>query len=279
MTSEEVKELLPLYLTNKLTPDERRSVEEALQSSQELKKVLRNLKHIQHAVLLEEKYATENHPTSEEIVFYAERQGLDPTRRLEIGKHIQACNDCCEELNMILKTFPEPEPSPLRKIAQRFAEVSSQLATIATRPAFAIPAVVVAALCVFLLTRPPHGINTTIRVLEYEETYRGPEAGPLPNLTFSADTTQAKIMLLLFHNPTLPRYVIRITSPSGVSTTLPDTVLSGRYNDRRDSTSVGLDQSLFGVGGVYTFTALPLSSENQTVGRPFEFKIRVEKRH
>lgn len=272
MDIEEVRELLAFYVTGKLSREEKEAVETALAESPALKEELQQWRHLRQAVLMEAAAADAGHPTSEEMVLYAEKQGLDSQKRLTIVKHIQNCAECREVLEVLRSTYPSAPRNLLKEMLASLRDAAAWFVVILYRPMFAIPAVVAASIGIFFLLRSPTAMVPL--TVYYEDPYRllGEPTPAVPQLRFTSDTTRVKLTLAFPVGTEQARYTLQLSSPSGSSVILSDTFLSGRYSEQWDSVGVVLEESRFAGEGIFTLSA---SLVDGTDHFSYSFKLRV----
>ncbi len=91
-----VRHLLPFFVGGTLDPEERRDVEEALRSSEELRQELRFWERAKTVVAARMNHATAGHLTVEQIVDRAMGTG-SRDELLFFDRHLQLCSECSEE--------------------------------------------------------------------------------------------------------------------------------------------------------------------------------------
>lgn len=275
METQEAKELLPFYVANTLSPEEKAEVEEALKVSKELNDDLAFWRKAGVAARAHAEYAA-HHLSSEQIVDYAERTMSDPTLRSQIESHLQACKECREEYEMIMQTIPEPAlhtTTFIKKVRQFITSF---------KPIYALP-VAAALIAGILLWRnfetkdfvPDE--NTVRLVLPFQPQLRGEEES-LPNLALNESVKEVRIVLCIPHDSLVAtKYIAMLRTPAGTTITLPESYAKV-IAPTTDSLKLNLPSESFRIEGEYTLTLAEVPSSLPPSSTPFPpepYRFRV----
>ncbi len=267
MELHEAKQLIPMYVANTLTPEEKAEVDEALKVSKELNDDLAFWRKAQLAAQVHAEYATQ-HLSSEQIVDYAERAVSDPRLRSQLESHLQACKDCREEYEMIVQTMPEPEAR--RQMTPGMIEKIRGFIT-SLKPAYVLPALAVIIGVVVLwrgIEMKSVDENTARFVLPFQGQMRT-EDESLPNLALNESVKQVQFVLCIPHDSLVStKYTATLTTPAGTTITLPET-FSKVVTPLTDSLIINLASESLRVEGEYTLNLAEVPSSLPPGASPF----------
>jgi hypothetical protein len=106
---ERLEELIPAYLDDRLSPDDRTRMEAALREDAKLREEVAEQRRLLVGLDLLAEVRGE-HIDSELLALYADADSdLDDSERDEIDAHLKQCHECREELELCLKVVALPE--------------------------------------------------------------------------------------------------------------------------------------------------------------------------
>ncbi|MBX2991431.1 MAG: hypothetical protein KF749_09695 [Bacteroidetes bacterium] len=143
MTLNEVKELLPLYVSGSLSAEQEKDVQQALEAHPQLKEELLFWQGMKQATLADAAYA-QQHPSAEQIVRFAGGTLPAGEEWLLVENHLRSCESCRDELSLIQESTQETRT--VRKPASTLSLFSFLTGRKFLRPAlaFSLLAVVIA---------------------------------------------------------------------------------------------------------------------------------------
>lgn len=264
MEISEVSKLIPLYVAGSLTEQERRTVEEGLAGSDELRKELEFWKKAQHPA----RSYDPTHPSAETIVDYVEGRMASP-ERVAFEAHLQACTECQHDLEIIRETYPAKESifdegryAAEVRVPELFREFLETLKTV-----YPIPAAVLIVLCVLVIVlplsnrkqnvpsvpvqTPPAQTRAVELFLEYSQQLRSSGKLQLPTLRIPTDTVRMTIVLSVPHSLDSVRYRIEVISPFGVAATVRDSVKPLPSGEGLDRLTVDISSEFFQTEGEF----------------------------
>jgi hypothetical protein len=272
MEQTELLDLIPLYVTNKVSKEQKAAIENALAASSELRGELgfwrSALATTKHAAV----NAAGNHLSSELVVDYARGEVSDRMRQLEIQKHLQACASCREDYEIMKAAFDmrgvakEPE-----HMVNRFTRVLRATA----KPAYSIPALAVFILGILLLRDRLIGPSdfTMSFVLHYQSQERSFESGSLPALSLGSHVSVVRLSVPVPHTTLQPvQYLLTLVTPGAEHVPLLEG-LSWTLGTPFDTASVSVPVSELQERGAYTLLA---TLEYPQTSRAFEYTYRFK---
>jgi hypothetical protein len=249
MELREVKELLPLYAANALSSEERTAVDDALKSSKELNTELAFWRKAQLTADSHAAYARAQHLSSELIVDYAERAITDHQLRSTIESHLQRCDECRDEYEMILQTMPKLETH--RQITPSMIE-RLQGFVASFKPVYVLRAlaVLVAVIVLWRGIEKRFDENTARFVIPFQEQLRT-EDESLPILTLDESVKRVQLVLCIPHDSLVStQYTAILSTPAGTSIALPET-FSKIIASQTDSIRINLTADMLHAEGEY----------------------------
>lgn len=137
-------ELLPWYVNDSLSPNEKRKVEDHLKDCPRCQKELEETRWLSSGVKeLAEVFASQ-HIESEKLVIFAEEpEMLNPDEATTIAKHLQSCPRCYAELetlksaNLELDVLEKKDRLILAKEASVWEKIKERVIWLVRKPAFA----------------------------------------------------------------------------------------------------------------------------------------------
>jgi hypothetical protein len=279
MELHEVKQLIPLYVANTLTPEEKAEVDEALKVSKELNDELAFWRKAQGTAQAYAEHAARKHLLPEQIVDYAERMVNDPTLQSQIESHLQACKDCREEYDMIMLTIPKPEtrhaitPSIIERVRDSVASF---------KPVYVLPvaAMIIGVVLFWSILEKGEitGDNAARLVLPFQSQLRGRDDESLPTVTVGPSVKWLQVTACLPHDSlAATKYVATLSTPEGKEIAIPGSHLKV-VSSPMDSLTLSLEASLLKVEGEYTLNIAEVVSSLPPGASPFRpepYRFRV----
>jgi len=127
---DEVADLLPWYITDTLSKDEREKVEFHLKICPICRRSLKDVQWLSESIEKHGLVLTPEHIVPEKLVIYAEsKTDLTESEITEIEQHLAQCADCKEELNTLLKV-----DANLRKVPPSFIGIKGAFEGLFLKP-------------------------------------------------------------------------------------------------------------------------------------------------
>ncbi len=308
MDIEELRNLIPDYVANRLDGTERKVVEDALPRSEELRKELEFWARLKAATRAQAEYLSEGHLTPEQIVEYVE--GNDIHEMLAHEKHLQACGACRREVELIRQaptrqTFEQDEPGAIHAQKSWMRSLSALF-----RPAFAVPAALAVAVLLYFFLQPkvrivpPQGAEEAERadstksplaaiapqpkgvahLLLYPQLGLRATSGAERESLLHYDTAKSLVALSLV----VPRsdvtlgYNATLSSPSGASVHIQDSVISFARGAISDTVKTQIAMPSFaneeGRWRLWLTEILKPEAKGRLEEETIEFEFRVKKK-
>lgn len=273
MTLEELKELLPLFVAGSLTEAQRNTVKDALEKYPELAQELRFWEAMKRVGAVDLARIAERHISSEQTVRYAESSLPAGDERLYVESHLQSCDSCREEFELVRQMS---EGDVIKESPAAAKSSSGSWLMRMFRPAIVIPVVaLMAAVGIFLSTNdevrkpvahipearesaavvPPKSppVKHIALVLQYAGTVRDPQARKKITSVLVLDraTTAVDLTVPVEHSAITDSYVFDLLQPSGKRTTLPDTLQPVHFRNQLDALRLTIDVSAISDFGRY----------------------------
>ncbi len=223
MDTKDLKELLPFFVAGSLSPAEREQVEEALNTSETLRKELGFWRQAEAVVRARHDLEKAGHLNARDIVDRA-MGGASSDRLLSIDNHLQFCSMCSEELALVtqsVKTLGTVKYTPFR-ILPGWAK--------SIRIVYAFPALVVVVAMVLII------FNSTN---QQQPSASAPTHHPIPVAKSPAEPAATASLSLTYHlevRSTSHREIPTLTLENGqthvkLSVAIPHNAADGiRYN-------------------------------------------------
>ncbi|MGA9116807.1 MAG: hypothetical protein WB626_08535 [Bacteroidota bacterium] len=281
MKLDDVRGLLASYAAGTLEGPERAEVEKALRESPGLREELKTWLIVADAARMDAMLDAQSHPGSEEIVSFAQGEGMSPGRRLDVEQHIRDCPACLKDLELtralLSPLAPAGEPWH-RKALSRLREAAAYAARSWHRPAVAIPALAAIVCAVVLLPRggEPH----PARMLLPEDLpfrTRAASANPVPAAVLEGDDTPLDITFLSRRTGPPPEFLVEIRRPDGTLFTAARRVAAGAYDGQRDSAGVRVEGRMLALEGRYLLLVYPLPGGKSGEREPLEYPFLIRK--
>jgi hypothetical protein len=263
----ELSDLLPLYVTGKVSDAQKAAIEDALLHSKELQDELAFWRRARGATKHAALDTAEAHLRSEQIVDYARGVITNPMDGLEIQRHLQACDSCREDYE-IMKPALAGKGSREAPVltSRRFTELLAIM-----RPAYSVPAIAVLLVCAFLFRDRligPHEYPMSF-VLQYQSQERSVESNSPPTLSLAARVSIVRLSVPIPRAAIQPeRYSLTLLPPDGRRISLVDRLTWSRGTSDFDTASVSVAVPQLQQEGTYTLLA---SIEYARASRVFEY--------
>jgi hypothetical protein len=283
----------PLYVTGKLSNQQKAEIERALPNSKELRDEIALWKAARVSVQKEAAYSLAGHPTSEQIVDYARGWIADSLEKSKIEEHLRSCKLCSMDYETIKLAFVKPAPNLLQRmihavkktvsaVGERHVRVPSGRSGLAAvlRPIYALPLIallIVSSVLIYKLSNPTlHPISFA---LQFQTQDRAASAGEMQTVFLSRNVDDVNLSIPIPHAALLPRaedVAFSLSAPGANVVKLGERFLWSVGNPF-DSAKVVLASSVFQTSGTYI---LHVTIKYTPTSLPFEysywFKIALE---
>ena len=293
MNIDDLRLLLPFFVGGTLGPEERQEVEEALKTSDELRKELEFWKRAKTAVANRVAHAAAGHLTPEQIVDRAMGVGTGD-EVLAMDQHLQSCAQCSEEFHRVKESLDIHEavkPSLFERILGIVRAV---------RLVYAVPALtVVIAFVVFYFSKtekePPGSpvasvpgasiavapaVDTALLWLTYEPEMRSASHHSLPTLALGEGEKHLRVFVAIPQNKVSGiHYRIIVTSPGRKIYRLQESPQRYTFGGGHDSLQFVLSREFLPPAGkTMTVTISELLPPTLRSLSPEEYRFEVEVR-
>lgn len=176
---DELFELLPLYVNDSLSPDEKRKVEEHLRKCPKCQKELEETRWLSSGVKeLGELYASLHIEPEKLVIFAEEPRSLNLDEITFIEKHLQSCSKCYEELqtlkraNLELEALERKEKTKLAKEVSVWEKTTAGVIWLVRKPVLAYVIILLLAYpAARWLFRPSQSGMPPIPIVSSEKVY------------------------------------------------------------------------------------------------------------
>jgi hypothetical protein len=255
METSELLDLIPLYITGRVSDDQKKAIENELPRSKELRAELAFWRSAQVAAKSAMATSAEGHLRSEQIVDYARRAVLNHTEVLEIQRHLQACASCREDYEIVEPAFADKViPIPQRPILERFRKILQGM----LRPAYTVSALAAMILCVivFRVRLFGPGDDQLSFTLQYQLQDRSSNSGEIPALTLDKHAAVIHMSVPVPHAAIQPmHYSLILSSPDARETSLVEGLAWSQGSSLFDTAKVVVPRSVLHRAGTYTLLA------------------------
>lgn len=280
MTIEELKHLIPMYVANTLSQEEKEKLERELKTSDELQQELSFWLYARVATESHFGYLQEGHVASEMITAYAEGTILSENERHLVEEHLHQCATCSDEVVLLRKTIV-PVESEVREPNQK--EVTSLFERLfgqSFKPAFAIPLGIVAViLFVIVINREPEQLGRSVSLeLVYQSVPRGNNGNRLPELILFQDVTMVEATVVVPEPSLASWYSVQLLQPNASAITVVDTLRNFSKEEGAVRFNIEIPVDYFTQSNEkYTIIVQELSPahEEQFSGEMYEMQFRV----
>jgi len=255
MEKSELLDLIPLYVTGKVSGNQKAEIEKELPHSRELREEFAFWSSAQVAARNAMANSAEGHVRSEQIVDYARGAIVNSKEGLEIQLHLQACALCREDYESVAPAFAgRVAPIRQRSVLERFRSVIQ----IMLRPAYAVSAVAVVILCVIvfrdeILGPSEHHLSFA---LQYQLQDRSANSGAIPTLALDKHATVIHLSVPIPHATIQPmHYSLTLSSPDAKEISLVEGLAWSQGSANFDTAKVAVPRSTLYRAGTYTLLA------------------------
>lgn len=299
MTLNEVKELLPLYVSGSLSAEQKRDVQQALEVHPELNEELRFWQGMKQATLADAAYE-QQHPSAEQIVRFADGTLPAGEEWLLVENHLRSCESCRDELSLVQESTQENRT--VRKPATPAGLFSFLAGKKFFRPALAFSLLVVAvAAGIYLKSHesPPQQadvlpqaketasvvapkaehVKRTAFVLPYTGTLRYPfvTRSSMPVLVLDDSVVLVDVTIPVEHSAIAAGYRVDVTTPKGSRTKLADAVQPAAGTDGQ-RLLLAVKREQFSAEGKYVLEVREILKEGIPDIDPEEYRFEFEVR-
>ncbi len=280
MTIDELKQLIPMYVANTLSQEEREVLEREVKSSEELRREVSFWRHARAATESHFDYLQEGHLTSEIITAYVEETLQSENERQTIEQHLQQCVSCNDEVDVLKKTIIPTEPSRMRPTRKDPSTFFERLIGQLFKPIVAVPVgVTVVILVLLLINKQPELTERSVPLtLEYQSLPRGNNGDRLTEVLLESDITMIQTTLIVPEPAQTSWYSVHLIPPDRIPIRIVDTLRNYSTEGRSVRLNVEIPaQHLSKTDGTYTITVQELSSEleQQFSGEMYEIQFTV----
>lgn len=300
MTLDEVKELLPLYVSGSLSAEQEKDVQQALEIHPELKEELRFWQGMKQATLADAAYE-QQHPSAEQIVRFADGTLPAGEEWLLVENHLRSCESCRDELSLVQESTQENRT--VRKPATPAGLFSFLAGKKFFRPALAFSLLVIAvAAGIYLKSHespPQHAdvlpqaketasvvapkaehVKRIAFVLPYTGTLRHPFAtrSSTPVLVLADSVALVDVTIPIEHSAITAGYHVDVTSPKGSRTKLADSVQPAAGAGGLQRLLLAVKSEQFSAEGKYVLEVREVLKEGITDIDPEEYRFEFEVR-
>lgn len=252
MEISEIKKLIPFYVAGTLDEVERKLVENALKESKELQKEVEFWLKAQAIVEYHSQFYQEGHLTPEQIVIAAE-SGIKSiqTAHPDLIRHLQECEHCRHDVEMIKSTYPVEETVSIPKKHQEYLR-TGYVGRFKFADVFAAAAVILIIVTFFFTDFNKQKIPSIPQehyanlILSYNQSTRGDASTEIPILALDSNTTRINIVVYVPHSEIDSlRYAVAISLPSGADITISNELLPSRFDSTFDTIRFEVGREFF----------------------------------
>jgi hypothetical protein len=291
MNKEEIFDLVPFYVSGKLSEDEQQTFVKELGKNDELKKEVSFWKAMKSAAILHNKIEEEQHPSIDEIVAYVKGELIDEDNKyVKIKEHLGSCEICNEDATAVRTLYPHD--GWWRKILvffdkslETFSEYSEKTVQIFSYKPIRLAYVTASLLILivgttYILRYMRTSTTDNIVHLSYDVANRSPEKPPIYQrfivsrektiITFDVSVPKSDI-------PTL-QFSYRLEVDSGKIVLIHGTTILS-YRATNDSLwfNINLDSQIFSVNhGPYILYIVNRLTSSDEILYDYPFEIKFE---
>jgi hypothetical protein len=290
MDMNEVRDLLPLFAAGTLEPDQKQMVEEALRTSEELRKELEFWNRAVKAVAARHAESAAGHLSSQQIVDRA-LGALTGEELLHVDDHLRSCAACSEDLKQLNGTLESKRAEPVTWSYRVKNVVKS------ARLVYAVPALAVAVAIVLYVSSywdrqstPPPTKETTPPILvenqptdgttrtfqlSYRPEVRSTSEEALPVLTLEEKDRRIQVLLSIPRNAVSGiRYRVAVLSKGTTTYIVQDLIERYGSGAEGDSLSFVLPREALALpGGITALSVSEVLPEELNGLTPEEYHI------
>ncbi len=291
MDKSELLDLIPPYVTGKVSDEEKAAIERELPNSKELRDEIAFWRSARVATRKAAAYSAGGHLTSEQIVDYVREAISNPKEKLVIERHLQACDFCAEDLEIV-----KPAYEPSRSFFQRvIAQTKTTLKLVGEffvppqlpggkrglamvlRPIYALPmlaVLVVSGVIIYQLTSPQE--YAVSFALQFQTQDRSSGSGEVPTLTLDKRATVIHMSVPIPHaiiQPTMGNITLTLFPPDEKPIQLTQGLSWSVGSSTFDTAKVEIPASILHTIGTYSLHA---TVKYTPTSEPFEYSYRFK---
>ena len=292
MEKSDLVDLIPLYVTGKVSDEQKAAIERELPNSKELREEFAFWRAARVVARKEAAYSAAGHLMSEQIVDYARGMISNPLEKLEIQQHLQACKLCSEDLGSIESAFFQPTPVPSPTFSQRLIQeltktvrsVGELLVSVPKsgsglamvfRPIHALPlvAVLVVSGIIIYQMASPKGYPFSF-ALQFQTQERSPNASELQTLILPQKVSVLHLSIPIPHatlQPALGNITLTLSPPDEKQIHLIQGLSWSVGSDAFDTAKVEIPASALHTTGSYSLLA---AIKYTPTSQAFEYSYR-----
>lgn len=266
----ELLEIIPLYVTGKVSNDQKVAIENELPHSQELREELSFWQSAWAAATNVARESAKEHLKSEQIVDYARGVVTDPNQRLNIQQHFQMCDSCREDYEIMRPAYTKVVAPTTPAVIERIHDaIRTRL-----RLVYLVPSIVTIILCVIIFREAVFGPNEYPLpfALQFQTQGRSPGLSEAPTLTLPKSANVVQLYVPIPHatlQPTEYSLVLSTPDESRVPLVQEQSWLIG--SGSFDTARVEIPVSALRRGGKYVLHA---SIRYSQASEPFEYSYQ-----
>jgi hypothetical protein len=284
----ELVDLIPLYVTGKLSDDQKATIERELPKSAELRDEIAFWQSARGAVQKEAAYSLAGHLTSERIVDYARGAISSPLEKANIEHHLQGCQRCRLDLETIRPAFVRPERAVsssffeqlIYGVADSVRSAGRQGLKAVFRPIYALPLLAILVVSVILLYEfgedEAHPISIA---LQFQTQARSSSAREVQTIKLAEEVTVVHLSVPIPHaavQPAPDNIRLMLSSPEQKELLLNQGLSWSVGGDAFDTVKVSIPASVLRTAGTYSLRAVIRYTD---VSEPFEYSYMLAIAH
>lgn len=276
MEKSELLDLIPLYVTGKVSDDQKAAIENELPHSKELREEFAFWRSAQVAAKNAAANLAEGHLRSEQIVDYARGAVLNPKEGLEIELHLQACASCREDYEIVKPSFDNKVILlPRRPVHERLRRGLQTM----LRPAYAVSALAVMIVCVIVfrdrLFEPSE--RPVYFALQFQLQDRSANSSEIPTLALDKRVDVIR-MSVPIPRATIPpmHYSLALSTPDAREISLVEGLAWSQGSSNFDTARVAVPRSVLHRAGTYTLlTTITYTPTSQAFEYSYRFNVEL----
>lgn len=288
MEKSELVDLIPLYVTGKLSEEQKAALDRELPNSPELRDELAFWQAAHAAAGREAVHSLAGHLTSEQIVDYARGVMSNSVEQSHIEQHLQACKLCLLDFETIRPAFMQPARATSSSFFERLVHGLAEVARSAAgqslrgafRPLYVVPLLAILAVPVILLYQSDKQRAYPVSIaLQFQTQTRSSSSREVQTIKLPEEVTVVHLSVPIPHatvQPTLENVSLILASPEQERIQLNQefswSVGSGAF----DTASVSIPASALRATGTYSLRA---AIKYTQTSEPFEYNYMFAIEH
>jgi hypothetical protein len=279
----ELVDLIPLYVTEKLSGEQKAAIEREVPNSPELRDEIAFWRASHVAASREAAYSLAGHPTSERIVDFARGAIASPLEKANIEQHLQRCRHCRHDLETIQPAFVRPETAAssslfeqlIYGVADSVRSAGRQGLKAVFRPIYALPLLAILAVSVILLYKVgEHEAHPISIALQFQTQTRSSSSAEIQTLQLPRDVSLVHLSVPIPHatvQPALDNISLILSAPDEKEIHLNQGLSWSVGSAAFDTTGVLVGTSVLRTPGTYSLRA---AIKYTPTSAPFEYSYR-----